>query len=356
MKKLRVFQAFKTTGSRRSLLPHAKRRTVPGLFPKNLGTVLLFLLMLPYLITSLFGNLGEGNWGVAGSEKEGNSYEGAYFVSNTTVYGNENIPLEIYVADRLSRSIDENFEMEAAKAQAVLIRSGLMASLYQSGETLGEGKEIEVTDTGYGSLPVSELAARAAVQTKGVCLMYQGRPVNGSYFAVSNGATRNGEELLLTEYPYLKSVLCSRDFLSEDYASSVSFGRGEFDRLWQQIPSSGEESSAWMAEKERLEAERAEAEKALGDISIWRDSVGYVLYLERGGKFVTGEQFRDNFHLASASFHLNEEDGKVVAAVKGAGHGLGMSQFAANEMAKEGTDYIGILEYFFKDVTFTKFE
>ncbi len=355
MKKLRVFQAFKTTGSAYGKLPSgSKRRIVPGFFPKNLGTILLFLLMLPYLITSLFGNLGEGKRAVDYPGEEGGSYEGTYFVINTTALGSESVPLEMYVADRLTRSIGEDFEPEAVKAQAVLIRSGLMASLYQSGDALKGKKEITVTDAGYGSMPVSELAASAAAQTKGVCLMYQDQPVNGSYFAVSNGATRNGDELLLTECPYLKSVLCNRDFLAADYASSVRLKFGEFDRLWQEMPPMEETSLLWEAQKEKTEKEKTETE--LGDISIWRDSVGYVLYLERDGKFVTGEQFRSGFHLASASFHLNEEKGEVMITVKGAGHGLGMSQFAANEMAGEGTDYIGILEYFFTDVTFAKFE
>lgn len=349
MKKLRVFQAFKTTGSvRRELPSRSKRRTVPGLFPKNLGTVLLFLLMLPYLITSLFGNLREGNLSVFGDNGENGSYEGTYFVNNTTALGNESIPLEVYVADRLARSIDEGFELEMVKAQAVLIRSGLMASLYESGGAVRGKREVEVTDTGYGSVPVPEIAFKAVSETRGVCLMYQKQPVNGSYFAVSNGATRNGEELELTEYPYLKSVLCNRDFLSSDYTSAVSLKRSEFDRIWQQMPAAGKRLSTGEEKEQR--------EKELEDIIIWRDSVGYVLYLERDGKVVTGEQFRENYHLASASFHLDEENQVVTITVKGAGHGLGMSQFGANEMAKEGKDYIEILEYFFKDVTFTKIE
>lgn len=365
MKKLRVFQAFKTTGS----VPHRqpaglKRRIVPGLFPKNLGTILLFLLMLPYIITFLFGNVREGSREMEGLSMEESFYEGTYFVNNSTPFGNESIPLEIYVADRLARSTDEDFEPETLKAQAVLIRSGLMASLYQNGKEPGGRREIEVTDEVYGSTPVSEPVFEAVAQTRGVCLMYQSRPVSGSYFAVSNGATRNGEELLFEEHPYLKSVLCSRDFLSEDYTSSVSLRKGEFDRIWQQMPSAGEnpvmETTASAEENSLINeeteySEKGGAEKEL-DISIWRDSVGYVLYLERGGKYVTGEQFRESFHLASASFHLNEEDEKIVITVKGMGHGLGMSQFGANEMAREGEDYIGILEYFFQDVTFTKFE
>lgn len=379
MKKIRVFQAFKTTNpAPRRQSAGSKRRIVPGFFPKNLGTILLFLLMLPYLITFLFGNLREGGQETSDWGREEGTYEGAYFVNNTTALGNESIPLEIYVADRLTRSIDEDFEMEAAKAQAVLIRSGLMAFLYEQGENLGNRREIQVTDEGYGSMPATELAVQAVSQTKGVCLMYQNRPVSGAYFAVSNGATRNGEELSLTDYPYLKSVLCSRDFLSADYASQVSLRKNEFDRLWQEAPAIEETlvaeekfvaeeksvteetpsatESLSATEEEKKFQKKEEAEQALGDISIWRDSAGYVLYVERGGKIVTGEQFRESFFLASASFHLEEEEEKILITVKGTGHGLGMSQFGANEMAKEGEDYTGILEYFFEDVTFTKFE
>ena len=123
MKKLRVFQAFKTTGS----VPHrqplgSKRRIVPGLFSKNLGTILLFLLMLPYIITFLFGNVKEGSQRMVSLDKDGSPYEGTYSVSNVTAFGNESIPLEIYVADRLARSMGDEFELEALKAQAVLAK------------------------------------------------------------------------------------------------------------------------------------------------------------------------------------------------------------------------------------------
>ena len=108
MNKLRVFQTVK------------KKRIVPGFFPKNLGTILLLLLLVPYLLPFLSGNVQEGkdeNVMIA----EGLS-EGRIYVNNTTTYGNENIPLESYVADKLARSISEEYEPEALKAQAILIR------------------------------------------------------------------------------------------------------------------------------------------------------------------------------------------------------------------------------------------
>lgn len=328
MKKLRVFQTVK------------KRRIVPGFSPKNLSTVLLLLLMIPYFITFLFGNLGEEE--IKGSSAL--SEEGSIYVRNITALGSECVPLEIYVADRLARSINNDFEMETLKAQAVLIRSGLMTmSKKNQGET-----EIRVEDTEYGSITISQRIWQAVEETKGVCILWKKRPVNGAYFAVSNGATRNGDEVSTAEYSYLKSVICSRDFLSEDYISKVSCREDEFEKIWERLPGLD------IANDEILKEYISETE--IMDVKVYRDSVGYVLYVERGGKFVSGERFREAYLLSSSSFHMEKEKKHIVFTVKGEGHGFGMSQFGANELAKEGEDYIDILNYFFQDVTITKNE
>ncbi|MDE7445553.1 MAG: SpoIID/LytB domain-containing protein [Lachnospiraceae bacterium] len=333
MKKLRVFQTV---------------RSVPRFFTKSLGTVLLFLLMIPYLVTFLFGNLKEGEMKTTLlSELQAESDEDGFYVINKTTLGVESIPLELYVADRLARSIDNEFELEALKAQAVLIRSGLLFSGMESGmqENI---RSINVEDEEYGSVPGTERIYEAVSETKGVYLTYENLPVNGSYFAVSNGTTRSGEELCLTEYPYLKSVSCNRDFLSSDYASSALYEEKEFERIWNQT------LAFQITEEEILENEKVSIEKGIDDMHIYRDSAGYVLYLEKEGKYVSGEQFREAFSISSSSLHLSKNETKVIITAEGVGHGLGMSQFAANEMAKEGEDYIKILEYFFQGVAMKK--
>ncbi len=349
MKKLRVFQTVKN------------RRIVSGFPLKNLGTVLLLLLAVPYLVTFLFGNLGERDAEDVGSGAVVNSRdeEQTIFVRNVTGLGSERIPLELYVGDKLARSIDNDYEVEALKAQAVLIRSGIVASGIQVPEA-GEGRETEkqvpvlgeilVKDEEYGSLPVSEKIWQAVSESAGVCLFWSGQPVSGAYFAVSSGRTRNGGELSLTEYPYLKGVECSRDFMAEDYLSYESYEAEEFMKIWQQIP------EIRLSEQEREKKEALASLTELEDFHIYKDSAGYVVYVEEKEKCVSGEQFREAFLLSSPCFHLEREGAQILFTVKGAGHGLGMSQFAANEMAKEDKDYIEILEYFFDDVTITKIE
>ena len=333
MKKLRVFQTV-------------ENKKIASRFPlRNLGTIFLLLLIIPYLITFLFGNLKEGNRNKTEETTvmENESAVGNIYVKNVTALGNESIPLELYVADKLARSIDSEYEIEAIKAQAVLIRSGLLAAdgVRQS------GREIYVEDEEYGNCQISEHIWQAVWETAGVCLMWENKLVSGAYFAVSNGATRSGEELSLTEYPYLKSVACNRDFLANDYISSVSYEENEFQKIWQQIP------EIFLSEEEKEKLNLAEE---LDNIKIYRDSAGYVLYLELDEKWVSGELFRKNFLLSSSCFQMEKEGMLIVFSVKGLGHGFGMSQFAANEMAKEDEDYVDILQYFFNNVTITKIE
>lgn len=329
MNKLRVFQNVK------------RKRTASGFHMRNFGTVLLLLLLLPYIITCLFGNLWQeretAGISVMVREQLGNS---RYTVVNMTPLGEERIPLEIYVADRLARTMGSEYETECLKAQAVLIRTNL----------LGEGNnEIQVEDEQYGKTEVSERYLLAAAETKGVFVEYQGTPILAAYFLVSGGETRKAEEVLKnSEYPYLSGVSCQRDFLSEDFASTVTYRKKEFETLWENIKEgkSGELPEIW---KDKREA-------AGGQMEMIRDSAGYVIFFKNNGTWITGEQFREEYHLPSAHFQVQEEGDEIIFSVKGVGHGIGMSQFGANEMAKENKSYTEILEYFFKDVSFSKAE
>ena len=58
--------------------------------------------------------------------------------------------------------------------------------------------------------------------------------------------------------------------------------------------------------------------------------------------------------LPSACFYFSQLEGRVRITVKGLGHGLGMSQYGANEMAKEGKDYREILNYYYQDIRIEK--
>lgn len=329
MDKLRVFQNVK------------KKRTVSGDSLWNSGTVLLILLFLPYVITLFFGNLwkAEETANMEAALKE-QLNAGIYTIINKTSIGEERIPIELYVADVLARTMSTDYEKEALKAQAILIRTNLS----DGGKT-----ELLVEDEDYGREKVPEICYLAAAETKGMCLTYEGAPVYGAYFKVSSGMTRNAGELLEEgEYPYLSSVSCDRDFLSEEYTDIMKYDLSEFERKWEDLQQTTDDIDTENAEKASFAEDL--------DIAFLCDSAGYVTYIGRGGKWVSGENFRYAFALPSSSFQIQSRGKEVIFTTKGIGHGLGMSQFGANEMAKEGKSYSEILSYFFKDTKLTKIE
>lgn len=324
MNKLRVFQ-------------NVTKRTASGFSLRKSGTVLLLFLMIPYIITSLSGNMWSRNEkDISVIRKQLKS--GRYEVVNETSLGKETLPLELYVADCLARTMPEDFEMEALKAQAVLLRTNLIPE---------EGKIRVIVDEEYGKQEISVRYLQAVAETVGVYLEYEGKPIYGAYFKVSSGSTRNGREVLNTEeYPYLQEVLCDRDFLSAEYANAVTYTLREFEQKWQPLDEMPLEIIDPSGEKRK--------EQSAGDIELMRDGAGYVLGIKFKEKWVSGEQFRYEFHLSSADFRVSVQGDELVFDTRGAGHGLGMSQFGANELALQGESYTEILEYFFQGAHLTR--
>ena len=80
-------------------------------------------------------------------------------------------------------------------------------------------------------------------------------------------------------------------------------------------------------------------------------SSGGVDTVEVGGVTVKGTALRTMFDLRSASFSVTADDTAVTFSVTGYGHGVGMSQYGANAMAKAGSTWQEILTHYYTGVT-----
>ena len=311
------------------------------------GAVLLFLFLLPYVVTSFFGNVGDAGAGgmvsrtLAGWEKE--LAGGSIYAENITEVGRERIPLEIYLLDKLARSIHADYHVEALKAQAVLLRTALVEELWKnSGSIRGI---VRVNEPEYGRGIINEDVIMAVVSTQGVILTYEEGPAKVAYFAVSNGRTRDSSEAFgQGGLPYFQPVDCNRDFLAENFTSQQTMSKSEFITL---------------IEKAAMGASVSDSVE-INDLHINRDSSGYIIDITVPASpapvRLSGEECRFLWGLNSSCFSIEEGKGKIIFSVRGIGHGLGMSQYAANEMAKSENDYIDILEYFFSGLMLNKFE
>ena len=89
-----------------------------------------------------------------------------------------------------------------------------------------------------------------------------------------------------------------------------------------------------------------------GDPSGWfsqtvENSAGGVASVDLGGVTLTGSEVRTLFGLRSASFSVSWDGEAFTFDVTGYGHGVGMSQYGANAMAREGSDFEEILTWYY---------
>lgn len=252
--------------------------------------------------------------------------------------GEGEIDVENYLLGVLAAEIPVNYELEAIKAQAVIARTNLMAAI-EAGTALPESLSREALQKLWGEEGFTEgyqKLLKAVESTRGVVMTYQGGYPYAAYHAVSAGHTRSAKEALGNDtMPWLEGTDSRMDIPSQDFLTVVFLEKKEFlDRLkaaFGDVP---------VSEEHPLEAVAISA----------RDGGEYALEVAIGEKTVSGEEFRNGLELPSACLYLKEVEGKIRIVTKGLGHGLGMSQYGANVLAKEGSGYRDILNYYFKNI------
>ena len=308
----------------------------------------MFVFLLPYVCASLWGHVGEETEKLRQREGMPQAQEAAgYEILVKYDWGVWALPLEEYLVYKLSAVMPQEYEKEALKAQAVLLRTEVVEALREedtkSLQISGGGMERWYeTDTGSDAY----LPWRQAVEeTSGLYLCCEGEPIQASYFKLSNGQTRDAAEVWDTDTrPYLTGISCVQDKAARDYSSTVKVSRTNYVRALQA----------------RLTGNFSQQEILEGAAASY-DSAGYVTKVSfsaenKETQELDGEEFRYLFDLPSASFEMEQEKTQVIFRVTGVGHGFGMSQYGANCMALNGETYDQILAEFFFRTELAKFE
>ncbi len=260
-------------------------------------------------------------------------------------------PYEMSVHDYLIKVVAAempvSFEPEALKAQAVAARTYLQRALaspkhdnadicasseccqaYSTEKTLREkwGEDYE---------QYLEKISAAVEDTDGEYLSYEGAAALAAFHSSSAGVTENSGAIW-NELPYLVSVSSPEtaenvpNYISKQTLKDIDF-RDTILYLKPEADMTGEASS-WVS-------------------SIERNDSGRVEKAVIGGVEFTGAELRKLFSLRSTAFELTHSDGQFTFTVTGYGHGVGMSQYGANTMAKNGSDYREILAHYYPGTT-----
>ncbi len=255
----------------------------------------------------------------------------------STLGWRKSLDLELYLPMMLCQQIDWNYEEETLKAQAVLARSSLYLCV-KNGEISNKMWKSLMEDYQQNKHRDSYQKAYARMEeavyaTRGQILLYENKICEGAFHKVSAGYTRDGVEILKNvSYRYLSGVKSGKDIYAEEYLHGHYFSEEALRvRLLEHYP-----ELVWSEEPifEQIEI-------------VKRDAADYVTRVRLGDRLVSGEELRVSLELASANFTVQRTEGKIRFLCKGLGHGLGMSQFGANELAKDGSTYKEILGYYF---------
>lgn len=247
----------------------------------------------------------------------------------------------------LAAEMPVTFEQDALRAQAVAARTYIAYCIEHENPKHPEANVC--TDAGCCMAYKDESALRgswghdyeanmeliksAVEYTDGRILTYDGQPILASFHSSSAGMTEDGEELW-GDVPYLTGVVSPEtendvpDFVTTVEVSAENFRESLL--LLRPEAVFGDDPSAWVE-------------------SIENDSSGRVRSAVIGGASFTGQEMRKLFSLRSTAFTLRYEGGIFIFTVTGYGHGLGMSQYGANVMARKGFTWEEILHHYYTD-------
>lgn len=241
----------------------------------------------------------------------------------------------------LAKEIPYTYELEAIKAQAVVARSymarrilGIQNKGAIVGYTVDEIKALWGEEN-YDS--IYNIYKKAIAQTKGKLILYNNQPIEALYHEASSGKTRDAKSVYKTEIPYLKGV-----------ESSV-------DKMSQQVKYTKEEVVSRIKEKySNLIVSADTLENQIQIVS--KDGAGYVGVIQIGNITLIGEEVKTMLELPSCAFKIYNSEESLIFDVKGIGTGVGLSQNGANELAKQGMDYEGIIQYYYTGVRIENYE
>ena len=265
----------------------------------------------------------------------------------------EEVNLEDYICGVVSNEMPANFEKEALKAQAVTARTYL-ASKKLNRCTLHEGidicdsthcqvytskeKRLEKWDADYANEYWNKIK-EAVDETSGQVLSYEGELVlYPQFFSTSSGQT---EDVYLGEIPYLRSVASTGEESAPKYTSDKTLKISDFVYLL----------------NSNFTNLNVTVENIKNNFNIKSSSAaGGVIKLNINNVEIRGVDFRKALSLNSTNFTYEFNGDYITFHCKGYGHGVGMSQWGANAMAKNGSNYEEILKHYYTGVEITNLE
>ncbi|MCQ2419325.1 MAG: stage II sporulation protein D [Clostridia bacterium] len=263
-----------------------------------------------------------------------------------TVFVLENgVPVEMsfhdYLIGVLLGEMPASFSPEALKAQAVAART-FTIHILQVGKHNGAicenagccqayiSPEAYLAANGEPAQAVLEQMSQAVLATDGLVLEYDGALIDAVFFSCSGGRTEAAAEVWGSEVPYLQAVDSPGEEAALPFTDEKSVSREAFCAVLSGLePACDFSKEPWVG-------------------TITYTQGGGVDEMELGGIFFDGTALRSAFSLRSTLFTVEFKQDEVIFHTKGFGHRVGMSQYGADAMARNGSSFEDILAYYYQ--------
>lgn len=244
------------------------------------------------------------------------------------------LPLEEYLVGVVSGEMPASYEIEALKAQAVAARTYTLnimeteSAIYDTVQHQVYMDQSQLKERWGNDFDQYYNKVKQAVdETKSKTIEYNGERITPLYFSISNGYTENSEDYWENEIPYLKSVSSEWDKTAPKYEEVVEFDLKTLRTKF---------NNSKLTKKGFTILSRTEG-KNVDEVLI-------------GDKVYSGREVRELLGLRSSDFSFEFKDNKMLITTRGYGHGVGMSQYGANQLAKMGKSYKEILQYYYQNI------
>ena len=242
------------------------------------------------------------------------------------------------------------YDEEALKAQACAIRSYALYKKQHGGCSVNGGdictdyhsclaylRDEEFTERfGEGmELEYENKLRKAVLDTKGMVITYDGEIINALFHSNAAGKTEDVVNVWGSQESYLKSVDSNEPEDSFKYSQTVTFTESE---ILQMLNDYGIAASG-------------------GDIEVLsRFDSGRVNEVKIGDTIIKGTEMMSALGLNSSNFEITKTSDGYRFYVLGYGHGVGLSQAGAQEMALEGYTFDQIIKHYYTGVEIENIE
>ncbi|TET22941.1 MAG: SpoIID/LytB domain-containing protein [Candidatus Stahlbacteria bacterium] len=250
------------------------------------------------------------------------------------------VPLEAYLYGVVPREIGTGSEeiMAAIEAQAICARSYAISHF---GRHRREGFDIyaDSRDQAYsGMARETRWCTQAVDATRGLVAFAGDQLIDARYHSTCGGRTANSEDVWSAAVPYLRSVrdapLFGRYYCSKSphYEWKKLVPTQQFYSVLTRFVPSGAKIKSWSLEINPRS----------------RRVVKMIVKTNQGKHEIKGSALRTAFGLKSTWFRISQKGDGLLFDGRGWGHGVGMCQYGAMQMARRGKSAKRIIKHYYQ--------